>query len=237
MVGSINKWTSWSGYWLLAFQVWLYCGNGCPCFSGSTRHFEENVSRSLSNAAYKHWVTCSVGHTFKRYDRHSNNRLSLYILHEPAPQSMALCCNLLVSFDGWKLKTNRSPCPRNISRLKQWVSSSGSQWRHACRHSDLRSNYVLKGPAEVVFCPSHNWVYLVSVGCVCVYNFICTERSPVEMQTPTYCNLIGRRWLPRILCYRPAVFCQLRLMLIHFRKEKFETRLKTVVISISLLLF
>jgi len=34
----------------------------------------------------------------------SNNRLSLYILHEPTPQSMALCCTLLVSFDGWKLK-------------------------------------------------------------------------------------------------------------------------------------
>jgi len=140
-------------------------------------------------------------------------------------KSMALCCTLLVSFDWWKLKTFRSPWPRNVSRLEHWVSSFGSQWARTCRHCDLRSNYVLKGPAQVIFCPTHNWVYLVSVVCVCVcvfvcmYNFVCTEGSPVEMHAPTYRNL-SRRWLPRLLCYRPAVFCQLRLIAHSFPQGK-----------------
>jgi hypothetical protein len=44
-----------------------------------------------------------------------------------------------------------------------------------------------------------------------------SKGSPVEIQTPTHWNLIGRRRPPRHLCYRPAVFfSHLRLSTLSF---------------------
>jgi len=154
-------------------------------------------------------------------------------------KSMALCCTLLVSFDWWKLKTFRSPWPRNVSRLEHWVSSFGSQWARTCRHCDLRSNYVLKGPAQVIFCPTHNWVYLVSVVCVCVCLCVCTTLY-VQKGVQLKCMLQHTVTWAGDDCPASCVIAQqysanFVWLRIHSRKEKFETHFKTVVISISLL--
>jgi hypothetical protein len=133
IIGSINTWTSWWANRMLAFQVWLYCGIGCPCFSGSTGYFEDNASRSLSNAAYKHWVPCSVGHTFKllwptfqTIDYHFTFYMSLRL--EVCP----VCYTVLVSSF-----QSRSHWLRGVSLLEFWVPGFGSQCGHACRHSYL----------------------------------------------------------------------------------------------------
>jgi len=96
----------------------------------------------------------------------SNNRLSLYILHEPAPQSMALCCTFLVSFDGWKLKTIRSPWPRIVSRLEHWVSrwiSVGTCMQTLRLTQQLRSN-----GRHVSHILPKSQLSVLSVVCVCV---------------------------------------------------------------------
>jgi len=78
----------------------------------------------------------------------SNNRLSLYILHEPTPQRMALCCTLLVSFGGWKLKSNPIPPGREVFR----------GWNTEFPLLDLSGlcMQTVEGPGQVIFCPSHN---------------------------------------------------------------------------------
>ena len=106
----------------------------------------------------------------------TNNRLSLYILHEPAPQSMAQCCTLLASFDGWKLN-NPIPLAEKCFAARTpsfQLDLSGDV------HADILTYAVItfEGPAQVIFCPSHNLVYLVSVVCVCTFTAVFTKASP-----------------------------------------------------------
>jgi hypothetical protein len=102
----------------------------------------------------------------------TNNRLSLYILHEPAPQSMALCCTLLASFDGWKLKQS-DPAGREMFRGWNTEFPVGSQRGRACTHSDLRSNYVRRAGASHILPKSQLSVLSVSCVCVCVCVYVC----------------------------------------------------------------
>jgi len=54
----------------------------------------------------------------------------------------------------------------------------------------------------------------------------CTPESPVEIQTPTHCSLIGRTTARRV-CYRPAIFFRhIRVFAFSFLKEKFGALLK-----------
>jgi hypothetical protein len=47
------------------------------------------------------------------------------------------------------------------------------------------------------------------------------EGSQREIQTPTHWNVISHSTKAHRLCYRPAMFCHLRLIVLLFQQEKF----------------
>jgi hypothetical protein len=87
----------------------------------------------------------------------------------------------------------------------------------------LRSSNVPEGPAQVEFCPSRNSLYIRAT----VYLFTRESCWNPDSSTGTW----SAAWLPRLLCYRPAVFFRRFVSLrLHYPNEKFGARLKNVTI-------
>ena len=83
--------------------------------------------------------------------------------------------------------------------------------------------------AQVEFCAVRNWVYSTVIYyiyiymCVCVCVCVCLYKR-VQLKSEVWKARMwsAAAWLPRRLCYRPAVFFRhLRLKALSFRRRKF----------------
>jgi hypothetical protein len=132
-------------------------------------------------------------------------------VHTPMITSHLSSCTLSASCSGWRrdatsmllsvwisadvLKVIQSLIP--VGYYREYLLLCPPSWHLSCKcchidTPDLCNSYVLKCPAPVKFCASGNWVkHRV--------NYMHTQESPVEIQTPTHWNLTGHRMTALLL--------------------------------------
>jgi len=125
---------------------------------------------------------------------------------------------------------------RNViwrGRFKGWNSAARASLAFLSRytHPDSGTGYIPGGPFQVGICACHNWVYILSP--VHIYRHTHTHKreSPVEIQTPTHRNLIGRKHYRPTACVVAQQYSSITFISLRFqnRKEKIGACFKNVI--------